>query len=153
MQMKYIVSLSFVVLLTVSAPAQQLITTLDMTPPGMQPLTVEALQSALVEGERSGARINDSMGKLLEKMASRRDVTSADDLPRAALLMGDVHFSFVFWSPYSEATLQSATAKRRFEPRPTPSLDDLNGRQIMVTVVPSADFTKAAAIENVVIKR
>jgi hypothetical protein len=140
-------------LMSSSAPAQQLKSTLDLAPPGMQPLTAESLQSALVEGETNGARRNDSMGRLMEKMAARGDVTSTADLPRAALLMTEPAFSFVLWSPYSEATLLSATAKRRFEGRPTPSTNDLNRQQIVVTVRPSANFTTAAAIENVVIKR
>jgi hypothetical protein len=153
--MKYGFPMTLSVLLTaLSAPAaQQLITTLDKTPSGMQPLTAQTLQNALLEGEKNGARMNDSMGRLLEKMASRGGVTSTDDLPRAALLMTDLQFLFVLWSPYSEATLLSATAKRRFELRPTPALEDLNRQQIVVTVVPSASFTKAAAIESVVIKR
>jgi len=152
--MKYVLPTTFVVLLTaLAAPAKQLITRLDLTPSGMQPLTAESLQNALVEGEQTGAHMNDSMGMLIRKMNAGGDPTSADDLPRAASLMTPIRFSFVLWSPYSEASMLSATAKRRFELRPTPSLEDLNRRQIVVEVTPSADFTKAAAIENVVIRR
>jgi hypothetical protein len=128
--------------------------TLELAPSGMQPLTAESLRSALIEGEKNGARMNDSMGALMEKMAARGDVTSADDLPRAASLMtSPPQYSFVLWSPYSAATLLSAEAKRRFEPRQTPSFDDLNRQQIVVAVVPSSNFLKAGSIENVVIKR
>ncbi len=143
--------------LSLSATAQQgpqLKTTLDLTPPGIQPLTAESLQRALAEGERNGPHLNDSLGWLLDKMASRGDVTSTDDLPRAALLMStSPPFTFVLWSPYTEATSRAATAKRQFQPRPTLSMDDLNRQQVVVTVVPSSNFLKAAAIENVVIKR
>lgn len=129
-------------------------TTLDLTPAGMQPLTTESLETALTEGEKSGVRLNDSVGDLLKKMSSRGDVTSADDLPRAALLMaGPPAYSFSLWSPYSEATLVASAAKRRFLARPTPSLVDLNQHQIVLRVVPSGNFLKAAAIQSVVIKR
>jgi hypothetical protein len=98
----------------------------------MRPLTAESLQRALAEGEEQRVNVN-----------SRRMLAGDDDFPASLSL----------WTPYSEATMRAAAARRRFEPRPTMSLDELNRHQIEVVVRPFADFTKAVAIDNVMIKR
>jgi hypothetical protein len=130
----------------------QMKTTLDL--PGIQPLNAGTLEKALAAGEHSGDAINDPMSMRsadCTKKTRDRSIT-VTDAALCADLMTDSPFAFFIQSPYTLATALASNAKRKFASRPQVTLDDLNGRQVVVHVG-VADFVAKDVIENVVVKR
>jgi hypothetical protein len=147
------IALSVVCIASVSASGQ-LVTRLSV--PGIQPLTSESLIEALDAGEKSGPIANDPMRSRLAEMDRKRvdGSMTASDAARFAVLMEKWPFEFQIITPYSQATTLAAEAKRRFLPRPSVTVDELNVyHQVRIHVSPAGDFTLATSIENVVLKR
>jgi hypothetical protein len=128
-------------------------TTLDLTPPGIQPLTAESLQQALMEGETAGPRLMVPVTMRAEDYKRKQNTITPADAVLFAALMEPMPFGFWIVTPYSSATILSETAKRSFQPRPVLSLVELNSRQVVVHVGAAGRFADALSIQHVVLKR
>lgn len=142
----------------VSQPAQKPIATLTSKPDlgGIKPLTSATLAEAIAFGStRPSSDIIPLSTPMiaLTSMYSMAELHKTSGLNQQMTAWTSMPYRVSFHSPFVVAAVSAAEAKRKYEPAPSLSVDELNKAKVVVAVSPSSDFTKADAIENVIIKR
>ncbi len=115
--------------------------------PGIRLLTQELLLEAITATEEHAVTASSLFLVQLEE-ASRSDAFST-----TVALWEKAPFDVSISSPWVRAASAAAEARRKYQPEPKLSLDDLNQQGLLIVVRPGKSLTTADAIENVVIKR
>jgi hypothetical protein len=156
------------------SPGPQLITRLPESTitglVGIQPLTSGTLEEAIHLGSEKETGDVISRGLLVvaydrafpgglprtpDEMQRAQDRAGVGKVPPefVAVWLGNIPFSVFIESPFVRAASQVSEARRKYQPQPVLNVGVLNASKVTVVVSPGRDFTKADAIENVVIKR
>jgi hypothetical protein len=125
--------------------------------PGIQPLTAQTLTEAIALGQGPEVPAEIMLpAAAFVKVHTMGQIVRNADLEQQLGVATEGPFRFSLRTPYVSAALQSADAKRKFEPVPTASaslLLALNAQKVVVQVTPGSKITNVDAIENVVIRR
>jgi hypothetical protein len=139
--------------------AQTLITTLSRATltgeAGVMPITATSLQEAIALGQTERPPIEDYSLPLavFEKANTWDTIRQNAFLQERMATYTRAPFGLSIVTPYVNAMLYSAHAKRTFAPVPTLNPDLLNANKVILHVSPGSNMNTVDTIENVVIKR